>query len=130
MDLGCVGNGIIGMDSALAMQDYCGRYISGYPTLLYDGYGYYIGIPNIVGVKEIGMPKEDEIIIINGYRVTTPERSLVDLLKFDVNCEFLPEVMIEIVDNGEVEKFRNYCAKYGLTKEFDDLRKESETWEF
>lgn len=130
MDLGCVGKGIIGMDSALSMHDYCGSYISGYPTLLYDGYGYYIGIPNMVGVKEIGMPEKNEIVIIDGYKVTTPERALVDLLKFDKYSEFLPEVMIEIVDNGEVEKFRNYCKKYGLIKEFDELIKEAENWEF
>lgn len=39
MDLGCVGNGIIGMDSALALQDYCGRYIYIY---------IYIWISNII----------------------------------------------------------------------------------
>lgn len=130
MDLGCVGNGIIGMDSALALQDYCGRYISGYPTLLYNGTGYYIGIPNMVGVKEIGMPKDNEIIIIDGLNVTTPERSLVDLLKFDKYCEFLPEIMIDIIDRDELNKFRIYCAKYGLQEEFDDIIKEAKDWEF
>lgn len=120
-------NSILGLECALSLQGYCTFLGGRVPIYLFEGKGYYGGTSILVGVES--MPTKDELVRVDGRLMTTPERSIIDLLRYKPYSEYTIHALCLMENEPEVlKRTRELAKKYGLENELEQAIKESETW--
>lgn len=122
---------IIGVECALGLQGYTSFDSYNFPIYLYDGNGYYVGNPTIIGVGKLGLPNKNELVIKNNLKMTNPYRSIIDIMHTNTYSEFSVTAVAEMLnDENKMKILEEYAKRYGLAKELKELIEEAENWEF
>lgn len=110
-----ITSGILGAECALGLQGYCMFRAQSFPIFLYGGNKRMDLFP---GVHPMGPEvREDEMVPYkNGLMMTTPERSLIDLIREYPESEFIPEGL-ECLDN--YDKLYELADRYNMRSEVD-----------
>lgn len=121
---------VYGVECALGFQGYSHFRSESFPICIYNGNGYFQGTPTFVGIKEIGMPTEDELVIVNERRMTNPYRSVIDLIKTNPYSEDAVIAMSYMIDSEvDMKKMFEVAKRYDVmdkVKELIDLAKNLE----
>lgn len=122
-----ITKGILGAECALALQGYCLFPAENFPIFLYGGERRYSGAPGVH--PWVTEPKEDELLPYrDGFTMTTPERSVVDLIRIYPESEFIPEALDMM--NGNYDKLYAMADRYGLRAEVEEqIRIMYDAWE-
>lgn len=115
-------NNIYGVECALGFQGYSHFRSENFPICIYDGNRYFQGTPTFIGVEEVGMPTEDEIVTVNGRRMTNPYRSVIDLIKTNPYSEDVVIAMSYMIESEEdMARMWDMAEKYYVSNEVEEL---------
>ena len=72
-----------------------------------------------------GDTEEDIFTNCRGYRVTTPQRTLCDMIRYDRCEEFLYQGLSDYIFDGlDISSLRETAKKYGVLERIDELIEE------
>ena len=88
--------------------------------------------PNIEIVGTIAMPQSNEITVVNGYRCTNVERTLVDLLHYERNPQVIVESLAYYFQSiGTPEDWGNLpqvMRQHGVYEDFETYIEDAEEY--
>lgn len=106
-----VTHGIYGAECALGMQGFCSFDYRCFPIFL-ENVDRRINLMPIAMHPMITKPTEDELIHLHGdFYMTTPERSIIDMLRVYPESEFVSQALLWMED---YTKLREMADKYGV----------------
>lgn len=109
--------GIFGAECALGLQGLCSYPAEEFPILL-TSYPKRIAMVPIANHPWINKPTKEELIQIEGdYYMTTPERSIIDLLRVYPESEFIAQAIVRMDD---LTKLRQMADKYGVREQLEE----------